>query len=40
MTHDAGIGTIGGDLAGMLAWGALLIGAATLTFRMQERDSA
>lgn len=39
MTRDAGIGAIGGDLLGMLAWGVLLIGAATLTFRIQERDN-
>ncbi|MCC6404927.1 MAG: ABC transporter permease [Candidatus Yanofskybacteria bacterium] len=40
MTRDAGLSDIAGDLLGMLVWGALLIGAATLTFGFQERDSA
>jgi len=40
MTRDAGIGAIGGDLLGMLVWSALLIGTATLTFSLQERESA
>jgi ABC-2 type transport system permease protein len=40
MTKAAGFGAIAGDLAGMLAWGAVLITAATLTFSFQERDEA
>ncbi|MCC6934728.1 MAG: ABC transporter permease [Candidatus Yanofskybacteria bacterium] len=40
MTKGAGFSAIAGDLLGMVVWGAILIGTATLTFGLQERDSA
>ncbi len=40
MTKDASFGAIKGDLLGMLVWGVLLIGAATVTFGFQERENA
>jgi ABC-2 type transport system permease protein len=39
MTDGAGMGEIKWNLAGMLAWSAALITAATITFNFQERDS-
>ena len=40
MTKDAGLGAIKWDILGMLAWGAVLISTAILTFSFQERESA
>jgi ABC-2 type transport system permease protein len=39
MTKGAGFSDIAGNLGGMLIWSIILIGIATLTFRIQEKDS-
>jgi ABC-2 type transport system permease protein len=40
MTKGSGLAVIWPDILGMIVWGIILIGAATVTFRFQERDSA
>ena len=40
MTKGAGFGDIAWDLGAMVIWSAILIFAATITFRFQEKDSA